>query len=156
MSCDSQIPKQHRHLQFGTWAQMNRILTLCHQTLNLLWNLRRHLRMYCIQWVLLWYQCERQTLFDLGFSTNPYDECIFSRSTQNGNCVIIVYVDDHMWINCYILAQGLDRTYYDEEKLNGWGTWTWVIFYLQYVDVEFNMVVSNTALQVCLRAGRQQ
>jgi hypothetical protein len=53
----------------------------------------------CIQSALLWYQCLKQTLCSIGFNTNPYDKCIFIRSSENSNAVIIVSVDDLMIIS---------------------------------------------------------
>jgi hypothetical protein len=48
----------------------------------------------CVQSSLLLYNHVRQTLLDLGFSTNPYDECVFNRGVGEQQCTICLYVDD--------------------------------------------------------------
>jgi len=52
----------------------------------------------CVQSALLWYECLRDFLLKIGFTTNPYDECIFTRNNRTGNCTIIVYVDDLLFM----------------------------------------------------------
>jgi len=48
----------------------------------------------CIQSALLWYKCLAEALCEFGFTPNYYDECIFSITVKDGECTIIVYVDD--------------------------------------------------------------
>jgi hypothetical protein len=48
----------------------------------------------CIQSAKLWYQHLRNSLEDMGFSCNPYDECIFSRTIDEFTSTVIIYVDD--------------------------------------------------------------
>jgi hypothetical protein len=52
----------------------------------------------CVQSALLWYECLREFLLRIGFTTNPYDECIFTRNNDTGSCTIIVYVDDLLFM----------------------------------------------------------
>jgi hypothetical protein len=49
----------------------------------------------CVKSALLWYNLYRETLEDLGFVVNPYDQCV-ANATINGNtCTICWYVDDN-------------------------------------------------------------
>ena len=50
----------------------------------------------CIQSALLWYNELSSTLLDLGFIKNPYDQCVFKRTSANENTIILLYVDDLM------------------------------------------------------------
>jgi hypothetical protein len=52
----------------------------------------------CVQSALLWYKHLRNTLEEIGFRANEYDQCIFSKGVGNNRCTIIVYVDDLMVI----------------------------------------------------------
>jgi hypothetical protein len=42
----------------------------------------------CVQISLLLYQHVRKTLVDMGFSVNPYDECVFNRGEGDRQCTI--------------------------------------------------------------------
>jgi hypothetical protein len=53
----------------------------------------------CLQSALLWYNCLKNALTKIGFTTNPYDDCIFTKSSEGNYCTIIVYVDDLMIIS---------------------------------------------------------
>ena len=49
----------------------------------------------CIQSAMLWYRELSTFLFSLGFTTNPYDECVFNQNYAGyGQCTVFVYVDD--------------------------------------------------------------
>ena len=48
----------------------------------------------CIEAALQWYILFTQTLKDMGFNLNPYDNCIANRITEDGKqCTIAWHVD---------------------------------------------------------------
>ena len=51
----------------------------------------------CIESAKLWYEHISNTLCDLGFVKNQYDQCVFNLSDENGKqCTICLHVDDLM------------------------------------------------------------
>ena len=50
----------------------------------------------CVKSALLWYKHLRSTLESLGYQANPYDECVFTKTENDQEIVVLVYVDDLM------------------------------------------------------------
>jgi hypothetical protein len=50
----------------------------------------------CIQSAKLWYDNISQLLLANGFAMNPYDPCVFNKTTNGVQCTIVLYVDDKM------------------------------------------------------------
>ncbi len=54
----------------------------------------------CIQSARRFYELLAKVLCSMGFSSNPYDQCVFNKTTEDGlQCTIVVYVDD-LKISC--------------------------------------------------------
>ena len=54
----------------------------------------------CIQSALLWYRELSTFLVSIGFTANPYDECVFNKDYAGaGQCTIFIYVDD-LFVTC--------------------------------------------------------
>jgi hypothetical protein len=48
----------------------------------------------CVQSALLWYELFSNTLQDMGFTLNPYDQCVANCDIEGSQCTICWYVDD--------------------------------------------------------------
>ena len=49
----------------------------------------------CIQSARRFYELLASVLCSIGFSCNPYDQCVFNKTSEDGlQCTIVVYVDD--------------------------------------------------------------
>ncbi len=54
----------------------------------------------CIQSARRFYELLAKVLCSMGFSSNPYDQCVFNKTTEDGlQCTIVVYVDN-LKISC--------------------------------------------------------
>jgi hypothetical protein len=49
----------------------------------------------CVKSALLWYELYSSTLKDMGFSVNPYDQCVANKVINGSTCTICWYVDDN-------------------------------------------------------------
>ena len=49
----------------------------------------------CIKSALLWYNLFTDTLMDMGFELNPYDNCVANKMIDGKQCTIIWWVDDN-------------------------------------------------------------
>jgi hypothetical protein len=48
----------------------------------------------CVKSALLWYKMFSETLQDMGFELNPYDQCVANCDFNGSQCTIVWYVDD--------------------------------------------------------------
>ena len=56
---------------------------------------RLHKALYgCVQSALLWYNLFSETLIEMGFVLNPYDQCVANCVIDGSQCTIAWYVDD--------------------------------------------------------------
>jgi hypothetical protein len=89
----------------------------------------------CKQSSLLGFKEMRKTLEKEGFTSNPYDQCVFSRMEHNGAMTILLYVDDLFIFapaeeQIYNLAKVLENEY-EEVKVH-------VANQLDYLGMVFN------------------
>ena len=49
----------------------------------------------CIKLALLWYNLFTDTLKEMGFELNPYDNCVANKMIDGKQCTIIWWVDDN-------------------------------------------------------------
>ena len=49
----------------------------------------------CVRSALLWYKMFSQSLLDMGFTLNPYDNCVANATIDGKQCTIVFYVDDN-------------------------------------------------------------
>ena len=49
----------------------------------------------CLESAFLWYQLYSDTLKELGFEINPYDQCVVNKVINGKQCTIVFYVDDN-------------------------------------------------------------
>eukprot|EP01042_Synura_sphagnicola_P036724 gene36724-biopygen22090 len=48
----------------------------------------------CIESARLWYETLRDSLVEYGFVINPYENCVFNKSSGDYQLTVVVYVDD--------------------------------------------------------------
>ena len=49
----------------------------------------------CLESAFLWYQLYSETLKELGFEKNPYDQCVANKVIDGKQCTIVFYVDNN-------------------------------------------------------------
>ena len=49
----------------------------------------------CVKSSLFWYELFKTALKDLGFKSNPYDECVANKTINGKQCTIAWHVDDN-------------------------------------------------------------
>ena len=58
----------------------------------------------CVQSALLWYEIFSNTLQDMGFTLNPYDQCVANCDIEGSQCTICWY--ELVWWCCIGLVDG--------------------------------------------------
>lgn len=53
----------------------------------------------CVRSSMLWFQTLSAFLVECGFTQNPYDQCVFNKTTDGAQCTVCFHVDDLM-ITC--------------------------------------------------------